>query len=222
MSVSSVIVQIPMARIKSVFGFNSSLAPHSGPAWLRASPRHNPTSSKLKLENAVSCASQVHLEPADNQCIHPLTDILIMMFSSTFAARSSQRSPLAAYTRVEVESQLPEADPHRLILMLMDGFLDTVAKARGGLQQGDIPVKGEAICKAVRIVDEGLKCALDREKGGQLANDLDALYAYIIERLTLANATNNDLALQECADLLRPVRDAWLAITPPRSSGLAS
>ncbi len=145
-----------------------------------------------------------------------------MMHTSTFAARPAVRSQLAAYARVGLESQLPEADPHRLILMLMDGFLDAVARARGALQSGHVQVKGEAIGKAVRIVDEGLKCALDLQRGGALAADLDALYQYIVERLTQANATNSDATLEECADLLRPIRDAWSAITPPRASNMAS
>lgn len=105
----------------------------------------------------------------------------------------------------------------------VDGWLPGCGgPGRGALQSGHVQVKGEAIGKAVRIVDEGLKCALDLQRGGALAADLDALYQYIVERLTQANATNSDATLEECADLLRPIRDAWSAITPPRASNMAS
>jgi flagellar protein FliS len=41
------------------------------------------------------------------------------------------------------------------------------------------------------------------------------LYLYITQKLTLANARNDDAALVECTELLRPIREAWAAITPP-------
>jgi flagellar protein FliS len=99
--------------------------------------------------------------------------------------------------------------------MLMDGFFDAVARARGAMKEGQIPAKCEAISKASRIIDEGLRCALDLKNGGKLASDLDALYLYITQKLTLANARNDEAALVECAELMRPIREAWAAITPP-------
>jgi flagellar protein FliS len=138
-----------------------------------------------------------------------------MLPTSAFASPTGARSRLSTYARLEVETQLPEANPHRLILMLMDGFFDSVARARGAMKEGQIPAKCEAISKASRIIDEGLRCALDLKNGGKLASDLDALYLYITQKLTLANARNDDAALVECADLMRPIREAWAAITPP-------
>ena len=138
-----------------------------------------------------------------------------MMPTSAFASPAGARSRLATYARLEVETQLPEANPHRLILMLMDGFFDTVARARGAMKEGQIAAKGEALCKAIRIIDEGLRCALDLKNGGKLASDLDSLYLYITQKLTLANARNDEAALVECMELLRPIREAWAAITPP-------
>jgi len=149
--------------------------------------------------------------------MHPFTLIgtTTMLPTSAFASPAGARSRLATYSRLEVETQLPEANPHRLILMLMDGFFDSVARARGAMKEGQIPAKGEAICKAIRIIDEGLRCALDLKNGGKLASDLDSLYLYITQKLTWANARNDDAALVECTELLRPIREAWAAITPP-------
>lgn len=66
----------------------------------------------------------------------------------------------------------------------------------------------------VRIVDEGLRACLDLKAGGALAADLQALYAYIGQRLTQANLRNDVAALDECKRLVDPLRDAWLAIAP--------
>jgi flagellar protein FliS len=89
-----------------------------------------------------------------------------------------------------------------------------VAEARGALAAGRIEEKGNAIGRAVSIVEDGLRAGLDLEQGGVLAADLSALYGYVTRRLTEANLKNDDARLQECARLLEPVRTAWLAIEP--------
>ena len=48
--------------------------------------------------------------------------------------------------------------------------------------------------------------------GGKLAADLSDLYRYLCMRLTQANLRNDEAALDECAALLTPLRDAWAAI----------
>jgi flagellar protein FliS len=72
--------------------------------------------------------------------------------------------------------------------------------------------KGVAIGHAVRIVDEGLKAALNLTDGGKLANDLADLYAFVCLRLTQANLRNDESLLDECQALLSPLREAWTAI----------
>jgi flagellar protein FliS len=87
-----------------------------------------------------------------------------------------------------------------------------VHRAKGGLHNGDVAAKGHAIGHAVRIVDEGLKAALDLKAGGKLAADLSDLYAYVCLRLIQANLNNDEAALDECLRLMAPLREAWQAI----------
>lgn len=122
------------------------------------------------------------------------------------------RTFASTYSRVGVETGVTEASPHRLVAMLFDGAIESIHQARGALASRDIATKGQAIGKAVRIVDEGLKGGLDRGAGGQLATDLSALYDYLLRRLTEANLRNDDAALAECATLLDAVRQGWNAI----------
>lgn len=119
------------------------------------------------------------------------------------------------YQRVQVESSVTDASPHRLVGMLFDGVMDAIAQARGALSRGDEAARGERIGRAVRILEEGLRGGLDRQAGGALAGNLDALYAYVVQRLTHANLHRDDAALRECTELLTPLRDAWQQISPP-------
>ena len=112
------------------------------------------------------------------------------------------------YQTVNVNAQVSEADPHRLIQMLMEGGLQRIAQAKGAMQHGNVALKGERIGKALGIIG-GLRDALNAEKGGELALNLDRLYAFMQDRLTQANLKNDLSMLDEVADLLREVKAGW-------------
>ena len=123
-----------------------------------------------------------------------------------------------AYKQVGVETGVAAASPHRLIQMLFDGFMDAVSQARGAMRSGQVDLKGRAIGRAVRIIDEGLKASLDIGQGGELAANLNDLYAYATLRLTQANLRNDEGALDEAQRLIEPLRDAWASIAPKTDS----
>jgi flagellar secretion chaperone FliS len=118
------------------------------------------------------------------------------------------------YHNVGVETRLADASPHQLVAMLFDGFFESVAHAQAAIAAGQIEAKGRAIGRAARIVEEGLKAALDLQAGGSLAADLAQLYAYIGQRLTHANLKSDVAALDECKALMQPLREAWTSIAP--------
>jgi flagellar protein FliS len=130
------------------------------------------------------------------------------MFSPGHFASPAQAFA-AVYRRTSVEIDIHGASPHRLVAMLFDGFNEALAQAQGAMQERNIELKGRALGRAVRIVDEGLKAALDLEGGGQLAKDLRDLYAYVTIRLTQANLRNDATALEECKRLIAPLQQAW-------------
>lgn len=136
------------------------------------------------------------------------------MFAATNASPRALHSLANAYQQIGLETATTNATPHKLIELLFEGFADAVARARGALLGRQIEAKGRAIGHAARIVEEGLKAALNKKDGGRIAADLDALYAYIGVRLTYANLHNDLEALDECARLMEPVRSAWAAIGP--------
>ena len=124
-----------------------------------------------------------------------------------------------AYARVGVETSVNAASAHKLIELLFNGFMDSVATARGAMRAGQIEAKGKAIGRAARIIEEGLKASLNMDAGGRLAEDLSSLYAYVALRLTAANLRNDEAALDECVRLIEPLREAWIAIGPQVEAG---
>ena len=125
------------------------------------------------------------------------------MFSPVSARATS------AYRQVGVQSIVDGASPHQLIKMLFDGLILSINGARGAMERGDVGEKIRHIGKAVRILQEGLLSALDRERGGEVANNLAVLYEYCVGRLTLANARNDVKLVEEVAGLVGTVSQGW-------------
>ena len=125
-----------------------------------------------------------------------------------------------AYSQVNLETAVQSADPHQLILMLYDGALLSLAEATVAIEQKDVPKRAKSISRAIAIIQDGLHASLDVEAGGELAQRLAALYDYMVERLTQANATNNAAAVQEVSGLLRTLREAWAEM--PRQQAAAT
>jgi flagellar secretion chaperone FliS len=130
-------------------------------------------------------------------------------FASPFARAGAMNN---AYRQVGVETSVEDASPHKLISLLFDGYMEAITQARGFMRAGQIEQKGKAIGRAARIVEEGLKASLNVAEGGALAQDLSALYAYLAQRLTLANLRNDEAMLDECVSLMEPLRQAWREI----------
>ncbi|MEY1223772.1 flagellar export chaperone FliS [Klebsiella aerogenes] len=124
------------------------------------------------------------------------------------------RSGTQAYTQVSLESSAMSASPHQLIVMLFDGALNALLRARILMNQGDIAGKGLALSKAINIIDNGLKSGLDHQQGGEIADNLAALYDYMKRRLMQANLHNDEAAIVEVVKLLENIADAWRQIGP--------
>lgn len=118
------------------------------------------------------------------------------------------RTALGAYKVTKNQAAIEDASPHQLIKMLLEGALERVATASGAMNRGEVAVSGEAIGKAIGIVDS-LRVSLDREQGGHIADNLSALYDYMTRRLLEANATKDPDMLGEVAGLLREIKVAW-------------
>ncbi|MQA42580.1 flagellar export chaperone FliS [Rugamonas aquatica] len=124
----------------------------------------------------------------------------------------SRQTGVHAYAKVGMETGVVAASPHKLIVMLFDGAMVALSTALHGMRSGDIGEKGKSISKAIMIIDSGLRAALDKKAGGEIAEGLDALYEYMSSRLLTANMTNDPAILEEVQRLLTELRDAWNAI----------
>jgi flagellar secretion chaperone FliS len=133
-------------------------------------------------------------------------------------AFSPNAGKLDAYRSTAVHSGVDAADPHRLVVMLMDGALERIAAASGMMKHGGGIEKAQLLHRAVAIIDE-LRNSLNIKAGGTIAANLDSLYEYMCQRIMQANAQNKPEWLDEVSRLLGEIRSAWLQL--PQSQGKA-
>ncbi len=116
------------------------------------------------------------------------------------------------YAKVGVETGVLAASPVKLIVMLYDGAISACHTAIAAMQRRDIEQKGAMLSKAIMIIESGLRLSLDRKAGGEIAESLDALYAYMSSKLASANVRNEPAQVQEVIKLLLDLKGAWEAI----------
>ena len=116
-----------------------------------------------------------------------------------------------AYRTGNLKQDIANADPHKLTLMLMQGALDRIAYAKGAMERREFEQKSQLISRVSAIL-MNLRDTLDMELGGETAENMYALYDYMLDRLNEAHMKNSLKLLDEVTNLLTPIRDAWVQI----------
>ena len=111
---------------------------------------------------------------------------------------------LQAYKR----NQLTTTDSATALLMLYQGTIDSLNRAQASMAADDMADKGREILRANDIINQFL-VSLDYEIGGELINNLEALYLYMLEQILLANAKNDPAPLIVVVSLLSTLKAGW-------------
>jgi flagellar protein FliS len=127
----------------------------------------------------------------------------------------SSQNKAAQYRAINSHGLVADASPTRLVQISLESILmhlatagGCMARIRNNVPLADVVKKGNAMGKAVRLVSH-LNDSLDAERGGEVAANLRNLYLYMLERLTLANATNDAQIVAEVSGLVRKVKSSW-------------
>jgi flagellar protein FliS len=128
----------------------------------------------------------------------------------------------AQYRSVRSHGLVAEASPARLVQIMFEQILEQLAMAQGCMARidnnmplNDVIAKGKSLGKAIRLIDH-LNNTLDMERGQKIAENLRALYVYMLARLTLANVTNDSSIVAEVASLILKVKSGWDQIVETR------
>ena len=115
------------------------------------------------------------------------------------------------YHAVNLNAQTANASPVQLVLILMDGLLEELARTRAHITARRYEAKALGLDKCVDILN-GLSSALDFDNGGEVVANLGRLYEYCAWRLYKAGLELEESMIDEVVGLLTRIRNSWQAV----------
>jgi len=115
------------------------------------------------------------------------------------------------YHSVNLDAQTARASPVELVLVLTDGLLEELARARGHIVGKRYEQKGISLNKCVEIIN-GLSSSLDYDNGNEVVANLGRLYDYCAGRLYTAGIKLDPAMIDEVTTLLVTIKQGWLGV----------
>jgi flagellar protein FliS len=120
----------------------------------------------------------------------------------------TRRNTWESYRQIATQT----ASPNQLVLMLYDGAIRFLERARLGFLEED-PLEynrtiNNNVLRAQDIINE-LNRSLDMSKGGEFSTNMRRLYTYLDRRLQESNERKDEEAIKEVINRVTVLRDAW-------------
>ncbi|MCA1957957.1 MAG: flagellar export chaperone FliS [Nitrospira sp.] len=106
------------------------------------------------------------------------------------------------------QTQVMTSSRVQIVVLLYDAAIQSIELARQAIERNNIADKGRFLGRAISIVGE-LDCALDYERGAEIASLLHRLYEYVLAELIEANVRNEGRRLEGPLRCLNVLREGW-------------
>lgn len=121
---------------------------------------------------------------------------------------SGIKSGAKQYQQVNGTSEVLDADPHRLIQLLMEAALTRMSQAKGAIERNEMDTKANLLGRVMEII-QTLQDSLDHSNGGDISANFERLYDYMNRRLLEASSLNDLDMIDEVMGLLLEVKSGW-------------
>jgi flagellar protein FliS len=123
----------------------------------------------------------------------------------------SYQEAYSSYHATNLDAQASRASPIELVLLLTDGLLEELARARAHIVGKRYEARAQSINKCVDIIN-GLSSSLDFESGGQVVANLANLYDFCARHLNAAGIKQDPKMVDEVVKIMTTIRQGWAGV----------
>jgi flagellar protein FliS len=125
-----------------------------------------------------------------------------------------------AYATTQRETSVSSAKPVELVVMVYKRLLDHLHT--GKIQMAEGADSAESLTKAIDLITTGLESCLDKEKGGEIAQNLAFIYDWAGKEIIRARLRRDPEMLQAVINTFVPLAEAWLEHAGQKDDSFAS
>jgi flagellar protein FliS len=125
-----------------------------------------------------------------------------------------------AYAAAQRETSVSSARPVDLIVMVYQRLLDHLFTGMHLMNEGSD--SAESLTKAIDLITTGLESCLDKEKGGEIAQNLALIYDWAGKEIIRARIRRDPEMIQGVINAFVPLAEAWLEHAGQKDESFAS
>jgi flagellar protein FliS len=116
------------------------------------------------------------------------------------------------YAETNTHTSVISADSGQIIVLVYERIFDHLKVGKLGLESGQYAI--ESFTKAHDLIQQGLLACLDYEAGVDVAQNLGAIYEWSLREIIAARTDRSAQRIQGVIDVLQPLYEAWIALSP--------
>jgi flagellar protein FliS len=125
-----------------------------------------------------------------------------------------------AYAATQRETSVSSAKPVELVAMVYQRLLDHLHT--GKIQMAEGSDSSESLTKAIDLITTGLESCLDKERGGEIAQNLAFIYDWAGKEIIRARLRRDPEMIQGVINAFVPLAEAWLEHAGQKDESFAS
>ena len=123
------------------------------------------------------------------------------------------------YADNQRETSVSSAKPVELVAMVYQRLLDHLQTGKAQMAEGED--SSESFTKAIDLITTGLESCLDKEKGGEIAQNLAFIYDWAGKEIIRARLRRDPEMIQGVINAFVPLAEAWMEHAGQKDVSLA-
>jgi len=118
---------------------------------------------------------------------------------------------IKAYADASVNTSVSMSNSSELIVLVFEKIFDYLKVGKAAIENNQTAI--EEFSKINDLINIGLVASLNREKGGEIAENLEFIYLWTMNKITEARLTKSHEKIDDVMLVLIPIYESWQALS---------